>query len=98
MKLSLKEDRLFVVLEKVGEKKVHGIIIPDEHSERSRMGIVKEIGPDVKSYGVGDKVLVSWYSGTRLHLDGETLYGEPVDEDSFRVLRECEILAQIVED
>lgn len=98
MKLSLKDDRVFAIFEKVGEKKIGGLYVPDNHAERSRVGIIKDIGPEVKEYKVGDKILISWYSGTRIHLDGDKLYGEPVDEDSFRVLRECEILAQIVED
>ena len=98
MRLSLRDDRLFVILNKVEAKKIGSLYVPDNHDERSRIGEVKEVGPGVMGYQAGDKVLVSWYTGTRIHLPGETMYGEPIDEDSFRVLRECEILGQVLED
>lgn len=98
MKLKMFEDRLFVILDEVQEKKIGSIIVPDNHSERSRTGIVMDVGPGVKDYNAGDKVLVSWYTGTRVHLDGETMFGKPVQEDSFRVVREGEILGLVLED
>lgn len=98
MRLSLKDDRMFIILNKVEEKKIGRIVIPDQHSERSRIGVVMGCGPDVTKYMIGDKVLISWYTGTRIHLDGAELYGQPVDEDSFRIMRECEILSQVLED
>jgi len=92
------DDRLFVILDEVQEKKIGSIIVPDNHSERSRTGIVMDVGPGVKDYEAGDKVLVSWYTGTRVHLDGETMFGKSVQEDSFRVVREGEILGKVLED
>lgn len=98
MKIKLFDDRLFAILGEVQEKKIGSIIIPGSHSERSRIGVVMEVGPEVKNYAVGDRILVSWYSGTRIHLDGDELYGKPVVEDAFRVLREAEILGKVLED
>lgn len=98
MKLQLFDDRLFAILGEVEEKKIGSIIIPGSHSERSRIGVVMETGPDVINYKVGDKILVSWYTGTRIHLDGDELYGKPVVEDAFRILRESEILGKVMED
>ena len=98
MRLSLRDDRLFVILNKVEGKKIGSIFVPDNHDERSRIGTVMEIGPGVEGYEVGDKILMSWHTGTRIHLPGETMYGEAIDEESFRVCRECEILGQVLED
>jgi co-chaperonin GroES (HSP10) len=98
VKIKLFDDRLFAILGEVQEKKIGSIIIPGSHSERSRIGVVMEVGPEVKNYAVGDRILVSWYSGTRIHLDGDELYGKPVVEDAFRVLREAEILGKVLED
>jgi co-chaperonin GroES (HSP10) len=98
LRLQMFEDRLFVILGEVEEKKIGRIIVPDSHSERSRIGVVMDVGPEVKDYKVGDRILVSWYTGTRVHLDGETMYGKPVVEDAFRVMRECEILGKVLED
>ena len=98
MRLKLFDDRLFVILGEVQEKKIGSIIIPGSHSERSRVGVVMEVGPGVVNYKTGDKILVSWYTGTRIHLDGDELYGKPIVEDAFRIIRECEILGQVLED
>jgi co-chaperonin GroES (HSP10) len=98
MRLQLFGDRLFVIFGEVQEKKIGSIIIPGSHSERSRIGEVVGVGPGVKDYVVGDKVLASWYSGTRIHLDGDELYGRPVVEDAFRILVEQEILGKVLED
>lgn len=107
MRLQLFDDRLFVVLDEVGEKKVGSLYVPDDHAERSRIGTVMDVGPGLKEwngtitpmvYKIGDRVLVSWYTGTRVHLDGAELYGKPVVEDSFRIMRECEILGKVLED
>lgn len=107
MRLQLFDDRLFVILDKVEEKKIGSLYVPDDHAERSRIGTVMEVGPGLRewngtitpmNYRVGDRVLVSWYTGTRIHLDGEKLYGEDVYEDSHRIMRECEILGKVVED
>jgi len=98
LRLKLFDDRLFVILGEVQEKKIGSIIIPDNHSERSRIGTVMETGPGVMNYFPGDKILVSWYTGTRIHLDGDELYGQPVVEDAFRMMRESEILGKVLED
>lgn len=107
MRLQLFDDRLFVILNKVEEKKIGSLYVPDNHDERSRIGTVMEVGPGLRewngtitpmNYKVGDKVLVSWYTGVRVHLPGEKMYGDDVCEETSRVVRECEILGKVLED
>jgi co-chaperonin GroES (HSP10) len=95
MKLKLRGNRLLVVLDKVESREIKpGLFISDKHSERTRVATIKEIGPEVKDFEVGQRVLVSWFTGTRLHLIGQELYGETVDEDRWRVIRDGEIIAE----
>lgn len=106
MKVEVYGDRMLVILDPIQERehettdalgrkfKVH---LPDKHSERSRTGEVMAAGGEVKNYKEGDRVLVSMYTGVRLHLIGAEMYGRPVDEETFRVVREGEILAKITE-
>jgi hypothetical protein len=105
-KLGLKRDKIFVILDPmVKEHEVIGpagkpvkLALPPDHSERTRIGTIAEVGPDVQDYRVGDRVLVGTWSGVRLHLVGMVMYGEAVDEDRFRVVREDEILAAVMDE
>lgn len=47
------------------------LIIPEEAKDRCDQGIVKYIGPDVKTLKVGDYVLFSGYTGVNIRLEGE---------------------------
>jgi co-chaperonin GroES (HSP10) len=101
MKIKVNEDRIYVVLEpmvttsvsinKFGERVE--IALPENHHERSRVGIVKQVGDGVAKYAPGDKVLLSVYAGVRIHLIGRDIDGEPIDEDRHRVIRQEEIVA-----
>ncbi len=95
MNLCVFGNRLLVLCDAVEERKIGSIIIADNHSERSRLATVLKTGKDVRNYAVGDKVLISWYTGIHLHILGEKIAGIDVDEDRHRILREDEILAKV---
>ncbi len=95
MKLELFGDKLYVKLDPIEEGKVGSIIIPGVHREVSRLGTIREVGPDVTRVKVGDRILVQYYSGVtveRLELSerGDT-------PDAHRIMVESEILARITE-
>lgn len=106
MRIQVNEDRIFVILEPmVKTKKVPGpagseieIALPENHHERSRIGVVQQVGEKVTKYVPGDKVLLSTYAGVRIHLIGRQLDGMDIDEDCFRVIRQEEIVAQLFDD
>ena len=112
MRIKVNEDRIFVILEpmvttsvstnKFGERVE--IALPENHHERSRVGLVMQTGWKVRhpgkwwhfwrkpNYFPGDRVLLSVYAGVRIHLIGRTIDGEPFDEDRHRIIRQEEIL------
>ena len=92
LKLSPWGDRLYVILDEPKES-VGSIILPERHSERSRVATVSAIGEDVKHIKVGDKVLISYYTGVFIHLP-DLAYRAV--EDRHRIVREDEILAKII--
>jgi chaperonin GroES len=53
------------------ESTLGGLIIPDMAKKRTKQGIVKYVGPDVKEIKIGDHVVFSGYTGTTLMLEGE---------------------------
>lgn len=80
--------RVFVELMPVEERKTAGgIIIPDKHSEPSRFGKVIATGPEVKFLKAGDKIMLSYYSGT-----GIDYLGSGYHYDTHRFIEESEIL------
>jgi co-chaperonin GroES (HSP10) len=91
LKLSPWGDRLYIVLDEPKES-VGTIILPERHSERSRVATVSAIGEDVKHIKVGDKVLISYYTGVFIHLPDFAFRGK---EDLHRIVREDEILARV---
>ena len=97
MEVKLYGDRVYAIFKPIEESKVGVIIVPDKHSERSRLATIMAIGEEVINYDVGDTILVSTYTGVRLHLVGKELFGEKVNEETHRILREEEILAKCVE-
>ena len=100
MRIRVNDDRIFVILEPmVTTTTVAGpggttieISLPENHHERSRVGLVKQVGDAVTSYAPGDKVLLSVYAGVRIHIIGREIDGEPIDEDRHRIIRQEEIL------
>jgi co-chaperonin GroES (HSP10) len=103
MHIRVNDDRIYVVLEpmvktsvstnKFGERVE--IALPENHHERSRIGLVKQVGDAVTKYFPGDRVLLSVYAGVRVHLLGREIDGEPIDEDRHRVIRQEEIIATL---
>jgi co-chaperonin GroES (HSP10) len=91
VKLSPWGDRIYIVVDEPKESS-GSIIIPQRHRERSRTATVSAIGEDVKHFNVGDKVLISYYTGIFIDLLGMGLEGK---EDLHRIVREDEILAKI---
>lgn len=80
--------RVFVELEPVGERKTAGgVYIPDKHAEPSRFGKVLAVGPAVKTVSVGDKIMLSYYTGT-----GIDYLGSGFHYDTHRFIEESEIL------
>ena len=106
MKVHVNEDRCFVILEpmvnstkvydKIAGKEIE-ILMPANHHERSRVGVVQQVGDAVTRYKPGDKVLLSTYAGVRIHLIGRQIYGKDIDEDCYRIIRAEEIIA-VLED
>jgi co-chaperonin GroES (HSP10) len=101
MKLKLRGERVLLILDPVEERKVGSIIVSETHSERTRIGTIVEIGPEVNEYAVGNRVLISWYTGTRIHLIGVNfdygeLVGKKVDEDTLRVTTQAEIISEAI--
>ena len=78
-------------LDEAEEQKVGGIIIPDTAKEKPQEAEIVAVGPgrieDGERVGlevsVGDKVLISKYSGTEVKIEGE----------EYLIMREDDILA-----
>jgi co-chaperonin GroES (HSP10) len=98
MKLGLYGKRILIFCDEISERKVGSLIISDKRAERSRVATILAVGGDVKNYQVGDRVLLSWYTGVHLHVFGDTLFGETVDEDRHRLVNEDELLGKILPD
>lgn len=105
MRIHVNEDRCFVILEPmVKTKAVAGpggttveIALPEDHHERSRVGVIQQVGNSVTNYSPGDKVLLSVYAGVRIHLIGRQIDGKDIDEDCYRVIRQEEIVAKLLD-
>lgn len=103
MRLKVNEDRIFVILEpmvktktitnKLGE--TIEMALPENHHERSRVGVIQQVGDSVTKYFPGDKVLLSTYAGVRIHLIGRQIDGQDIDEDCYRIIRQEEIIATL---
>ena len=90
MKITTHGNKLYVLLDMVEERQVGRIIVPDKHAEHTRSGIVQSAGEETKYYKVGDKILVSYYSGVVIDLPELNALGE--GQDVHRVFTENEIL------
>lgn len=103
MRIAVNDDRLFIILEPmVTHKTIVGkdgresrIELPENHHERSRIGVVQQVGNKVTRYVPGDKVLISTYGGVRIHLIGRQIDGQDIDEDCYRIIREEEVVCQL---
>ncbi len=104
------EDHALIVCDEMAEKEGM-IILPENHSERSRIATVIAIGPGTLNgkgelvppiLKVGDRVIIKWHVGDHLHLPGKTMdingKEEKIDEIRFRIIRCCEAQAVIESD
>mgnify|MGYP004445708007 CR=1 FL=1 len=64
-------ERVLVKMDKVEEKTVGGIFIPQTAQEKTLIAVVQAIGEEVKTIKVGQKILHDKYSGTSVKLDNE---------------------------
>lgn len=94
MKLIPNGLRLLLRLDEVGEKTYKGtIIIPDQHKERSRIATVIAIGNEIDKYKTGDRVLVSYYCGTEVHIPDRDM-----PTGCYRCVPEEEIMFKVIEE
>jgi co-chaperonin GroES (HSP10) len=64
MKITPRPGRIYAVLNSVEERMSRGgIIIPDKHSEQTRIGTIESVGNDITDLKPGDRILVSYYTG-----------------------------------
>jgi co-chaperonin GroES (HSP10) len=92
LKLAPWGDRVYLILEE-RVTKVGGIEIPDNASQRSRIAVVAAFGDRVTNFAIGDRVLISWYTGVFVHLPD---FAFRAKEDLHRIVREDEILAKLL--
>lgn len=65
-------ERVLVKMDKVEEKTVGGIFIPQTATqEKTQIAVVEAIGDEVKTVKAGDKIIHDKYSGTSFKQDGE---------------------------
>ena len=69
--------------------------LPEVHSERTRIATIRAVGDNTPNFKVGDKIIVSWSCGNRLHLIDKTVFGQIWDEDLLRVIRTEEVVAAV---
>ncbi len=93
MKIKPLADRVVIKMVESEETTKSGIVLPGTAKEKPQYAEVVAVGPggvvdgkEVKmEVAVGDKVIVSKYSGTEVKLDGE----------EYTILRQSDILAKI---
>ena len=83
--------RCYVILDQFQES-VGGVLMPDLHSEQSRIGTIVSVGDGVTYYKPGDRIITQFHLGVKLHL-----LSYYVTDEKFRVLHEDEILGTIME-
>ena len=95
LKIIPQGNRILIKLNKVAETKTKGgVILPDSHSEESRLGTIIAIGDEVdKKFEIGNQILVAFFSGIVLHFPGEGL-----TDDTVRMITESEIMAKVEEE
>lgn len=69
--LTLTEDKVAVIPLEDSAITHGGLFLPDQGIQLIDQGIVKYIGPKVKSIRVGDHVVFSQYAGTQISLEDE---------------------------
>jgi co-chaperonin GroES (HSP10) len=83
-------DRVYVELDELPKKSAGGILLPETQAAASRIGTVRQIGPEVTNLAVGDRVFVSSYTGVGLYL-----ISQGMTDATHSVYRENEIVGTI---
>ncbi|MDE5600277.1 MAG: co-chaperone GroES [Oscillospiraceae bacterium] len=87
-------DRVVIKMQEAEEKTKGGIILAGSAKEKPEIAEVVAVGPggvvdgnEIKmELSVGDKVLISKYSGTEVKIDGK----------EYTILRQSDVLAKVV--
>ena len=88
-KMEPRDDRVIIIRDEAEAETAGGILLPDVAKEQPRQGFVVKIGDDEEIKAkVGQKVIYAAYAGTEVE----------VDEVTFLIIQDCEILAVIDED
>lgn len=78
------------------EKTAGGIFIQtdDSKKEKTTIGIVKDVGPDVVAVKPGDKIIYQKYAGTNIPLRNPTLkdWEKDLEEKIILILDEADVL------
>ena len=97
LKIRTLDDRIVVQPLEAEETTAGGIVLPDSSQEKPQRGTVLAVGPGKLldsgnraelSVAIGDEVIYGKYSGSDIEIDG----------DEYKILRETEILAKVVND
>ncbi|RCS54639.1 co-chaperone GroES [Bremerella cremea] len=97
LKIRTLDDRVVVQPLEAEETTAGGIVLPDSAQEKPQRGTVLAVGPGKLldsgsraelSVAIGDEVIYGKYSGSDIEIDG----------DEYKILRETEILAKVVND
>ena len=75
-----------VLLKTVQEKSKSTILLPESET-KSHLSEVVAVGDDVGAINIGDKVLINKFAGIEFDIDNET----------FMLIKECDILAVMEE-
>ncbi|HHT38884.1 MAG: co-chaperone GroES [Acholeplasmatales bacterium] len=65
------KDYVVLLPEKEETKTESGIILTTDEKDKQSLGIVNNVGPEVKDLKKGDKVIYESYQGTKAKLKGE---------------------------
>jgi len=91
MKIIPTELTMLIYADPVEEGKTDGgIILPDLHSEMSRLSTVLAIGNKVTRYKKGDRVIVGFMGGTDLHFPAKGVL-----KDTYRLITEVNVTAKV---
>jgi chaperonin GroES len=63
------KDRVFVSYTEEMEKTAGGLYIPDSAKEKPQIGKVENVGDEVKTLKVGDKIYFDRYQGSKINID-----------------------------
>jgi co-chaperonin GroES (HSP10) len=72
-----------------------GIIIPDNQKSEPMTGEVVSVGPDAKSYHLGDRVMFPSYAGNRSTLTATEKKTGRKEEVRVRIIQDGDVIAQL---